>query len=102
APTSDLKSIVPTLVQMHSERASTDKSWQAFEADVADYRKLRKDTSISLNEQTRRAERTEQDEKCRERHPDRSCGDKAVASNDSAKKAVDTKADKNQPATPDK
>ncbi len=102
APTSDLKSIVPTLVQMHSERATTDKAWQAFQADVADYRKLRKDTSISLNEQTRRAERAEQDQKCHERHPDRNCGDKAVASTDTAKKPVDTKADKNQPATPDK
>jgi carboxyl-terminal processing protease len=102
APTSDLKSIVPTLVQMHSERSSTDKAWLAFQADVADYRKLRKDTSISLNEQTRRAERAEQDEKCHERHPDRNCGDKAVAGADTVKKPVDTKADKNQPATPDK
>jgi carboxyl-terminal processing protease len=102
APTSDLKTIVPTLVQMHSERSSTDKAWQAFQADVADYRKLRKDTAISLNEQTRRAERAEQDQKCHERHPDRSCGDKTVASNDTGKKPVDTKIDKNQPATPDK
>lgn len=105
APTSDLKSIVPTLVQMHTERATTDKAWQAFQADVADYRKLRKDNSISLNEQVRRQERADQDEKCHERHPDRSCGSNTVATSDkvdSGKKTVDTKADKNQPATPDK
>ncbi len=105
APTSDLKSIVPTLVQMHTERATTDQAWQAFQADVADYRKLRKDNSISLNEQVRRQEREDQDQKCHERHPDRSCGNNAVASADKAdsgKKAIDTKADKNQPATPDK
>ena len=116
APTSDLKTIVPTLVQMHSERSSTDKAWQAFQADVADYRKLRKDTAISLNEQTRRAERAEQDEKCRERHPDRNCGAGGgnVASNGKRTASawisktpircvtVDTKADKKQPATPDK
>jgi carboxyl-terminal processing protease len=105
SPTSDLKTIVPTLVQMHSERASTDKAWQAFQADVADYRKLRKDTSISLNEQVRRQEREDQDQKCHERHPDRKCGGNDIVSvdkNGAAKKPVDTKADKNQPATPDK
>ena len=79
APTSDLKSVVPTLEQMHAARATTDKAWQAFQADVADYRKLRKDASISLNEQARRQEREDQDQKCRERHPDRNCGGAVAA-----------------------
>ena len=91
APTSDLKSIVPTLETLHATRASTDKDWQALQADVADFRKLRKDTTISLNEQTRRQERDDQDQKCRERHPDKSCGGapKTVASSDSSTKATD-------------
>jgi carboxyl-terminal processing protease len=70
SPTSDLKSIVPTLESLHASRATTDKAWQAYQADVADFRKLRKDTSISLNEQTRREERDEQNRVHNERHPD--------------------------------
>ena len=70
SPTSDLKSIVPTLESLHAARTTTDKAWQAYQADVADFRKLRKDTSISLNEQTRREERDEQNRVHNERHPD--------------------------------
>jgi carboxyl-terminal processing protease len=54
----------------HEKRVAGDKEWLALQADIADARALRKDTSISLNEQTRRAERDEQDAKHKERHPD--------------------------------
>ncbi|MEP6484085.1 MAG: carboxy terminal-processing peptidase [Rudaea sp.] len=70
APTSDLKSVVPTLETLHASRAASDKAWQAYQADVTDFRKLRKDTTISLNEQTRREERDAQEKTRKERHPE--------------------------------
>ena len=69
-PTSDLKTIVPLLEARHDARASSEADWKAYEADVADGRKLRKDTTISLNEAKRRAEHDEEDAKKRERHPE--------------------------------
>src|SRR5689334_17184413 len=62
-PTSDLKSIVPMLEARHEARAAKAREWQAFSADISDWRKLRKETTISLNEQARRAERDEQEKK---------------------------------------
>jgi carboxyl-terminal processing protease len=70
APTSDLKAIVPMLEARHEARTIGQKDWQAYEADVADARKQRKETTISLNEQARRVERDEQEKKHRERHPE--------------------------------
>lgn len=69
-PTSDLKSIVPLLAAMHDKRVAHQQSWQAYQADVADYRKLRAETTISLNEKVRRAERDLRDKTRLERHPD--------------------------------
>ncbi|HET8942133.1 MAG TPA: carboxy terminal-processing peptidase, partial [Rudaea sp.] len=68
-PTSDLKSIVPLLANLHSARVAKQSEWLAYEADVADVRKLRAEKSISLNEKVRRAEREEQEKTRRERHP---------------------------------
>ncbi len=70
APTSDLKAIVPMLEARHEARTIGQKDWQAYEADVADARKQRKETTISLNEQARRVERDEQEKKRLERHPE--------------------------------
>jgi carboxyl-terminal processing protease len=70
APTGDLKSLVPLLETRHEKRVGEDKEWLALQADVTDVRKLRKDTTISLNEQTRRQERDEQEAKRKERHPE--------------------------------
>jgi carboxyl-terminal processing protease len=53
----------------HESRTAGDKEWLALQADIADSRKLRKETSISLNEQVRREERDEQEKKRLERHP---------------------------------
>jgi carboxyl-terminal processing protease len=69
-PTSDLKSILPMLKSMHDARVAKEKPWQAYEADVADIRKLRAETTISLNEKVRREERDEQEKTRKERHPD--------------------------------
>jgi len=69
-PTSDLKSIVPMLEARHESRAAKEREWQAFSADITDWRKVRGETTISLNEQVRRAERDEQEAKRKQRHPD--------------------------------
>ena len=68
-PTSDLKSIVPMLEARHESRAAKQREWQAYSADITDWRKVRGETTISLNEQVRRAERDEQEKKHLERHP---------------------------------
>ena len=65
----NLAPIVPMLETRHDARVANEKDWQALQADIADGRKLRKETVISLNEQTRRAERDEQERKHAERHP---------------------------------
>jgi carboxyl-terminal processing protease len=85
-PTSDLKTIVPMLMTRHEARAAKAREWQAFAADVADWRKLRKDTTISLNEQVRRAERDDQEKTRKERHPELAQADKANAEKASADK----------------
>jgi carboxyl-terminal processing protease len=69
-PTSDLQSILPMLKSMHDARVAKEKPWLAYEADVADFRKLRAETTISLNEKVRREERDEQEKTRNERHPD--------------------------------
>ena len=69
-PTSDLKSIVPLLEARHEARATKTREWQAYSADITDWRKVRGETTISLNEQVRRAERDEQEAKRKQRHPD--------------------------------
>jgi carboxyl-terminal processing protease len=70
APNADLKSITVMLEAKHEARAHADSAWRANQDDIADYRKMRKETTISLNEQARRAERDEQDAKRKQRHPE--------------------------------
>jgi carboxyl-terminal processing protease len=69
-PTGDLKTIVPMLEARHEKRTASEKEWLALQADIADTRKLRKETTISLNEQARRQERDEQEAKRKQRHPE--------------------------------
>jgi carboxyl-terminal processing protease len=80
-PTGDLKSLVPLLAARHDARAAQDKPWLAYEADVADVRKLREDKTISLNEAVRRKERDDQEAKRRERHPEQFADAKSNAKN---------------------
>jgi len=68
-PSANLSPVVPMLEARHESRTAGDKEWLALQADIADSRKLRKETSISLNEQVRREERDEQEKKRLERHP---------------------------------
>jgi carboxyl-terminal processing protease len=68
-PSANLSTIVPMLEARHDARVAGEKGWLALQADVADARRLRAETSISLNEQVRRAERDEQEKKRLERHP---------------------------------
>ncbi|MBS0569802.1 MAG: carboxy terminal-processing peptidase [Proteobacteria bacterium] len=70
APNGDLKSIVPMLKALHDARVAKEKPWLAYEADVADARRLRADTSISLNEKVRVAERDAREKTRKERHPE--------------------------------
>jgi carboxyl-terminal processing protease len=69
-PSADLKSILPMLKTLHATRVAKDKPWLAYEADITDARKLRAETSISLNEKARRAERDAQEAKRKQRHPE--------------------------------
>jgi len=69
-PSANLATLVPMLEAKHESRVAQQKDWLALQADIADYRKLRKDTTISLNETVRRQERDEQEKKKHERHPE--------------------------------
>ena len=78
-PSANLSTIVPMLEARHEARTAGDKEWLALQADISDFRKLRKETSISLNEQARREERDEQEKKRLERHPQSAAAAKAGA-----------------------
>ncbi len=78
-PSANLATVVPMLEARHEARVAQEKEWQALQADIADYRKLRKDTTISLNEQVRRAERDEQERKKHERHPELAAANSATS-----------------------
>jgi len=60
-PVADLQGLVPLLQTRHDARVAKDKSWSDWQEDVAEARKLRKQTTISLNETVRRKERDEQE-----------------------------------------
>ncbi|HEX6832475.1 MAG TPA: carboxy terminal-processing peptidase [Rudaea sp.] len=92
--TGSIKDVVPPLLARHDARVANDREWQAYQADVSDTRKLRKETSISLNEAVRRAERDEQEAKRKERHPElasSSYGGPTSKENASASTAPSTK-----------
>jgi carboxyl-terminal processing protease len=69
-PSANLTPVVPALEGRHESRVAGEKEWQSLQADIADARKLRKETTISLNEQARREERDDQERKRHERHPE--------------------------------
>lgn len=60
-PVADLKSLVPLLQTRHDARIAKDKIWIDWQEDVTEARKLRKQTTISLNETVRRKERDAQE-----------------------------------------
>ncbi len=73
----------------HETRVAQEKEWQALQADIADSRKLRKDTTISLNEQVRRAERDEQEKKKHERHPELAAANATTGSKNAPAASLD-------------
>ena len=70
APSANLKTIVPMLETRHEARVAKEQGMAGAAGRHLRLRKLRKDTTISLNEQVRRAERDEQEAKRKQRHPE--------------------------------
>ncbi len=60
-PSGDLKELFSPLQKRHEVRISKDKDFQYLQEDLAEFRKQRKENSISLNEATRRKERDAQE-----------------------------------------
>jgi carboxyl-terminal processing protease len=61
APVADLKPVVPLLITRHDARVEKEKEWQYLSEDLAEYRKLREEKTVSLSEDTRRKERDSQE-----------------------------------------
>src|SRR3569623_45642 len=61
APVADLKPVVPLLITRHDARVEKQKDWQYLSEDLAEYRKLREEKTVSLSEDTRRKERDAQE-----------------------------------------
>ncbi|MEZ5545493.1 MAG: carboxy terminal-processing peptidase [Lysobacteraceae bacterium] len=57
AQVNDFKPLLPLLEARHAARAKADQEFIWWSEDVAEYRKRRKEKTISLNEETRRTER---------------------------------------------
>jgi carboxyl-terminal processing protease len=53
----DLSTLLPVLEARHNERVARDTEFQFWKEDVEDFRERRRQTEISLNLETRRAER---------------------------------------------
>jgi len=60
-PAGDLKELFPPLQKRHEARIAKDKDFQYLQEDLAEFRKIRKDNAISLNETVRRKERDAQE-----------------------------------------
>ncbi len=60
-PVANLNAFLPQLDQRHVERAAKSPAWKLMLDELAQYRKMRDMTSISLNLATREAERKQQE-----------------------------------------
>ncbi len=67
----NLRELVPMLETKHDARVKTNQEYQFWLEDLAEYRKLRKEKSLSLLETTRKAERDAQTAKKTERDKQR-------------------------------
>jgi carboxyl-terminal processing protease len=61
APVADLKGVIPLLITRHEARVEKQREWQYLVEDLAEYRKLRDEKTVSLNEDARRKERDVQE-----------------------------------------
>ncbi len=60
-PVADLKAYLPQLTQMHDARVAKSPAWKLMLDQLAQYKKMRDQTTISLNYDKRLAERKELD-----------------------------------------
>ena len=60
-PVADLKGVIPLLITRHEARVEKDRDWQYLSEDLAEYRKLREEKTVSLSEEVRRRERDAQE-----------------------------------------
>lgn len=60
-PVADLKAYLPQLQQLHDDRVAKSPEWKLMLDQLAQYKKMRDQTSISLNLANRQAQRKEQD-----------------------------------------
>ncbi|MGA0588783.1 carboxy terminal-processing peptidase [Dyella sp. KRB-257] len=60
-PVADLKAYLPQLEKLHDERVATSPAWRLMLDQLAQYRKMRNQTTISLNLAKRQAERKQLD-----------------------------------------
>jgi carboxyl-terminal processing protease len=67
----DFAPLLPLLQTRHEARAGKDQEFRWWSEDVAEYRKQRAQTEISLNEASRRAERDRQEARRKQREADR-------------------------------
>jgi carboxyl-terminal processing protease len=59
----DFSSVVPQLQKLHDQRMSTSDSYKYLEEDIADFKKHEAEKTVSLNEQTLKAERDADEQK---------------------------------------
>ena len=60
-PVANLSAYLPQLEQLHGERAAKSAAWKLMLDELAQYKKMRNQTAISLNLATRETERKEQE-----------------------------------------
>ena len=61
SPSGDLKELVAPLQKRHDARIAKDKDFQYLQEDINEFRRIRKENAISLNEAVRRKERDAQE-----------------------------------------
>lgn len=79
-PAGDLTGIVPALKARHDKRISQDKEFKYLREDIAEFKKLRRENLISLNEADRRKERETQEAREKSREKDRGINESDKAS----------------------
>ena len=90
APLGDLKPLLPTLLSRHLARVAKDRDYLSLQEDIAEFKQLRKNNRISLNEDERRQERDAQEAKLSAREKLRNA-EKAGGSADAGGKAAPEK-----------
>ncbi len=60
-PVADLNGLIGMLETRHNVRVAKDNDWRNFQDEITEYRQMRKETTLSLNEAVRRKERDAQE-----------------------------------------